>query len=54
MNKYCHLFDNIETIYKEYNFDISHAESMLKFYMEEFKNSIITNIDNNLKYKLIK
>ena len=54
MNKYCHLFDNIETIYKDYNFDISHAESMLKFYMEEFKNSIITNIDNNLKYKLIK
>jgi hypothetical protein len=54
MNKYCHLFDNIESLYINHNFDISHAESMLKFYMEEFKNPIITNIDQNIKYKLIK
>jgi hypothetical protein len=54
MEKYCKLFDNIQTIYKEHNFDVSHAESMLKFYMEEFENPIITNIDNTINYKLIK
>jgi hypothetical protein len=54
MEKYCKLFDNIQTIYKEHNFDISHAEYMLKFYMEEFENRIISNIDNTINYKLIK
>ena len=54
MNKYCHLFENIETLYTKHNFDISHAELMLKFYMEEFENPIITNIDNGIIYKLIK
>jgi hypothetical protein len=54
MDKYCHLVDNIESIYVESNFDISHAEKLLKFYMEEFKNPIVTNIDNSISYKLLK
>jgi hypothetical protein len=54
MRKYCNLFNHIETLYNDYNIDISHAELMLKFYMLQFKNSIITNIDNNIKYTLLK
>lgn len=54
MNKYCTLFDNIKDIYDTYNIDITYGENMLKFYMEEYKNSIKTIVDENIKYHLIR
>jgi hypothetical protein len=50
MEKYFHFFDHIETLYKEYNIDISHAEQMHEFYMKEYDNKIESFIDFDIKY----
>lgn len=54
MKKYMNMFDEIENISCMDNIDISNAEQMLKFYMESYDESIITNIDTTINYKLIK
>lgn len=53
MRKYCNMFDHIEEMYERYNVDISNAEEMLKFYMEEFLPVAETRICD-LKYNVIK
>ncbi len=50
MEKYCNMFDHIETLYKDYNIDISHAEAMSEFYMREYKNKFEVFIDWDIKY----
>lgn len=50
MEKYFHFFDHIETLYKEYNMDISHAEQMHEFYMRKFGNKVDCFIDMDIVY----
>lgn len=50
MEKYCNMFDHIETIYRDYNIDISHAEIMSEFYMRKFGNPSEVFIDMDIKY----
>ena len=38
MKNYCTIYDNIEKMYQEHNIDISYAEKMLKFYIEDYCN----------------
>lgn len=54
MKKYCHLYDNIMSLYENYNIDISYAEGLLKYYMEEYGEKIITNYVSPEIYKLNK
>lgn len=54
MRKYCSLHHHIEELYTKYNVDISFAELMLKFYMEDFGDKINAYIDNNIDYEIIK
>lgn len=35
MQGYCHLFDHIESLYRQSKVDVSYAEGMLKYYMEK-------------------
>tara|TARA_R100000008_G_scaffold47035_1_gene27806 strand:+ start:9631 stop:10302 length:672 start_codon:yes stop_codon:yes gene_type:complete len=53
MQKYCTMFDHIYDMYLKENVNISHAENMLKFYMEKFLNPVQTKIDNS-EYSVIK
>jgi hypothetical protein len=53
MQKYCNMFDHIETLYNNYNIDISHAEQMSEFYMREFENKTEVFIDFDIKYNKI-
>lgn len=53
MQKYCNMFDHIEEMYERYNVDISNAEEMLKFYMEEFVPIVKTRVCD-LKYHVMK
>lgn len=53
MRKYCTMFDHIYDMYIEKNVNISHAENMLKFYMEEFLDPVQTKIDNS-EYSVMK
>jgi hypothetical protein len=53
MKKYFNLFDHIETLYNNFNLDITHAENMLKFYMQNYDGGIDTFVDS-IKYKRIK
>jgi hypothetical protein len=53
MEKYFHFFDHIETLYKEYNMDISHAEQMHEFYMREYGNKTESFIDFDIKYNKV-
>lgn len=53
MEKYCNMFDHIETIYKEHNIDISHAEAMSEFYMREYGNKSEVFIDMDINYNKI-
>lgn len=50
MEKYFHFFDHIETLYKEYNMDISHAEQMHEWYIREYGNKVESFIDFDIKY----
>lgn len=54
MKKYCTLYDNINILYNDYNVDISYAELMLKFYIEQTFPKITTNIDNSITYEILK
>jgi hypothetical protein len=51
MYKYFHFFDCIESLYVDYNMDISHAEQMHEFYMRNFGNKIGCFIDLDIIYK---
>ena len=53
MKIYCDLYSNIEKLYIDYNIDISNAEYMLKFYIENY-NKINTYIDSTIKYGILK
>ena len=53
MKKYCNIVDYIYTIYMKYNIDISNAEEMLKFYMEEFGSKTKTTT-HNINYTVAK
>ena len=53
MQKYCTMFDHIEEMYERYNVDISNAEEMLKFYMEDFAPVVKTRV-YDLKYHVMK
>jgi hypothetical protein len=53
MEKYCNMFDHIETLYKDYNIDVSHAEAMSEFYMREYGNKSEVFIDFDIKYSKI-
>lgn len=53
MEKYCNMFDHIETLYKNFNIDISHAELMSEFYMREYLNKSEVFIDFDIKYNKI-
>jgi hypothetical protein len=53
MEKYCNMFDHIETMYKEHNIDISHAEAMNEFYMREYSNQSEVLIDMDTNYNKI-
>jgi hypothetical protein len=54
MKKYCTMFDHIETMYYNYNIDISHAIEMIQFYMEEYSSPIATTTDSTIEYSIIK
>lgn len=54
MHKYCSLYYRIENLYTEYNVDISFAELMLKYYMENIAPPVTAFIDANIKYEIIK
>lgn len=54
MNKYCSLYSSIETLYQKYNVDVSFAEFMLKYYMENTEPPAQAFIDTNIKYEIIK
>ena len=51
MEKYCNMFDHIETIYKDYNIDISHAEVMSEFYMNQYGIKSESFVDFDIKYE---
>jgi hypothetical protein len=53
MEKYCNMFDHIETMYKDNNIDISHAEAMSEFYMRNFASPSEVFIDLDIDYKKI-
>lgn len=53
MQIYCDLYSNIEKLYIDYNIDISNAEYMLKFYIENY-HKINTYIDSTIKYGILK
>jgi hypothetical protein len=53
MKIYCDLYSNIEKLYIDYNIDISNAEYMLKFYIENY-HKINTYIDSTIKYGILK
>jgi hypothetical protein len=47
------MFEHIETMYKEHNIDISHAEAMSEFYMREYANKVESFIDFDIKYNKV-
>lgn len=53
MNKYCNMFDHIETLYTKYNVNIAASEIMLNFYLKEYC-KINYHIDKGLVYKRLK
>jgi hypothetical protein len=53
MEKYCHMFDHIESMYNDYNIDISHAELMSEFYMRQYKNKSEVFIDWDINYNKV-
>jgi hypothetical protein len=53
MDKYCHMFDSIETLYTNHNIDISHAEVMSEFYMRHYGNKSEVFIDLDINYNKI-
>ncbi len=53
MDKYCNMFDHIESMYKDYNIDISHAEQMSEFYMREYENKSEVFVDMDIQYNKV-
>ena len=53
MEKYCNLFDNIKSMYLKDNIDISFAEYMLKYYLNNYCN-IEPVADPSIDYSLLK
>jgi hypothetical protein len=54
MRKYCFLYDFINKMYIEDNVDISFAELMLKYYMENMEPKIKTHINTDISYEILK
>jgi hypothetical protein len=55
MKKYCHLFDYIPDMYYNFNVDISCANKMVKYYMEEYSDDkVVTYIDGSIKGKIVR
>lgn len=54
MRKYCSLYSHIEKLYTDCNVDISFAELMLQYYMENIYPPVKAFIDPNIKYEIIK
>ena len=53
MEKYCNMFDHIESMYINHNIDISHAEQMNEFYMKKYGNPSESFIDIDINYSKI-
>jgi len=53
MKKYSDLWNYMHRIYIEHNFDISHAEKVLKFYLENYVTTEI-NTTSNINYNILK
>jgi hypothetical protein len=54
MEKYCNMFDYIETMYRDYNVDISHAEQMSEFYMKHYGTKSESFVDFDIDYTKLK
>lgn len=54
MRKYCSLYSYIEKLYADHNVDISFAELMLQYYMENVSPPVKVFVDQNIKYEIIK
>lgn len=54
MKKYCQLYQHILSLYQNYHIDISFAEGMLRYYMEQYDEKIHTNTIPNGFYQLNK
>lgn len=54
MNKYCLLHDSIYDLYLLHNIDITHAVEMPKYYLENFKEPVLTIVDTSIKYSIRK
>lgn len=54
MKKYCQLYQHIQSLYENFHIDISFAEGMLRYYMEEYNEKIHTNTISNGFYQLNK
>jgi len=50
MEKYCNMFDHIESLYKDYNIDISHAEQLNEFYMKNYGKKVECFVDMDIIY----
>jgi hypothetical protein len=53
MEKYCNMFDHIESLYQNYNIDISHAEAMNEFYMKDYGFKSESFVDFDINYTKI-
>ena len=53
MEKYCNMFDHIESMYVNHNIDISHAEQMSEFYMKQFNTPFESFIDLDISYNKV-
>lgn len=53
MRQYSNLWDHMHNIYIEHNFDISYAEKVLKFYLENYVTMEI-NRTGNINYNILK
>lgn len=54
MMMYCNLYDHVNHMYRAHNVDISYAEKMLKFYLEEYSKINVTLDRDNINYTLNK
>jgi hypothetical protein len=54
MKKYCSMYDHIFDMYRGHNVDISHAENMLKFYMEQYQEPVQKYTDHRIEYLIVK
>jgi hypothetical protein len=47
------MFHHIESLYKNHNVDISHAEAMSEFYMREYGHQSEVFIDLDIQYNKV-